>query len=609
MPPRTRSRSRQDTAQEHSLDTSEVHASVDADATVENDGIHEGEEGLKTEGQHKRQKKHDNRIDQIEEEHNQDAREMSHALAGRSNAKIGDTVDDHVKPTRCSIERVDQGTGRSVESHEEHYERIHWHAYWDKWEVLIPKYPVRRMKDDKSFVKLGARYPTAESAAWAADKALIAVWGRGDAEEHLNFPLSNYDPDVYFQRYGVDLSHYYVSLVQQGKEMVQALAKSSTRHTAYSLLKMRRIAQGKQFAKERQKVYDENPMYKFHTIRCGMCPACRQPGSVMPCIRSQKSRELGYQMKEHAQMSIEGLESMAYQEAYRYAKSKNENDIANAILEEKERKFPLPELNPPSTDSVAHVVVEDIPRHDEVKEETPYDRKPADFQWIIPFPTIKQRDYIKKRTEAGHKQMNLRLESVVAKEAKAVRDAILEDDSFIKYEYPIRERQRDDGRYYQMLKAIDIARKEGSEILFAQELSPIWMRPSTYKSQQCPYCRRWHAPNLKLCPFMQATAAIVTKERPMCNRCQDSGCSFCTKGSLPACAWTPEFTRVPWVDDVSPEMLNLMISIQHIGNAAISELKSPLIAGKLTANALLAIAVMAEVMIDDSLKQQTEKRR
>ncbi|WPT10957.1 hypothetical protein PSENEW3n2_00002129 [Picochlorum sp. SENEW3] len=608
MPPRTRSRSRHETSQEQPLDISELNSSAGDDATLEKETI--DEEPGKTEGQRKRQKRHDDHNEEEQEE--LDAREVSHMLASTSDGASQRTIDASSNSNGRGMELdADKGTGRPVDNHEEHYDRIQKHPQWDRWEVLIPKYSVHRMKNKKAFVKFGAKYPTAESAARAADKALISILGRGDAEEHLNFPLSNYDPNGYFQRYGVDLSHYLVSLVQQGKQMVQTVAKSKhSRHTEVSSLHFRRIAQQKQFAEERKRMYDKNPLYKFHTIPCGVCPACKQPWSGMACVRSLTGRELGYRTREHAQMSIEGLESMAYRKAYRYAKSKNEKDIATAIMKELEGKYPVPELEPRSKDKVVpSAVQEDTPDHDEVKEETTYDRNPGDFQWMIPFPTIKKRDFIKKRTEAGHRQMNLRLRSVMAKEAKAVRDEILEDDSFVKYEYPIRERQRDDGGYYNMLKSIDTARREGSDILFAQERSPIWMRPSTFKSQQCPYCRGWHAPNLKLCPFMQATAAIMMAERPMCNKCKDSGCSFCTKGSLPAWVWTPEFTRVGWVDDVSPEMLNLMLSIQHIGNAAISDLKSPLIAGKLTPNALLAMAVMAEVMIDDSLKQEKEKRR
>lgn len=605
MPPRTRSRSsRHEPSQEQPLDISELNRSAGAITTTTTQKDNVDEEPANTGGQRKRQKRHDDFNEEQEDLH---ARELSHALASTSNGVSPHTIDADSNPNEGGVEPADQGKGRTVDNYEEHYDRIQKHRQWNRWEVLIPKCSVHRMKNEKSFVKIGAKYPTAESAARAADKALIAVWGRGDAEEHLNFPLSNYDPNVYFQRYGVDLSHYLVSLVQQGKQM-QDVAKSSSRHREVGSLHLRRFAQQRQFAQERKKMYDKNPLYKFHTIPCGVCPACKQPWLAMACVRSLKARELGYRTREHVQMSIEGLEAMSYRKAYRYAKAKNEKDIGTAIVKEFERKYPVPELEPPSKDKVAPGVVEDAPDHDEAKEETTYERTPGDFQWMIHFPTIKQRDFIKKRTEAGHRQMNLRLESVMAKEAKAVRDEILEDDSFVKYEYPIRERQRDDGGYYNMLQSIDTARREGSDILFAQERSPIWMRPSTFKSQQCPYCRGWHAPNLKLCPFMQATAAIVTAERPMCNRCKDSGCSFCTKGSLPSWVWTPEFTRVGWVDEVSPEMLNLMLSIQHIGNAAISELKSPLIAGKLTANALLAMAVMAEVLIDDSLKRQKDKR-
>ena len=520
-----------------------------------------------------------------------------------------------------------QGTTGSGVAEDEHlYERIQIDTKAKKnkkWNVLIPKKPMQRIASlEKCLVKLGAAYPSPESAARAADMALIAMWGRANAEEYLNFPLKDYKEDECFQRYGIDLTRYMISIIDKGKDMVSAANSVVAEHNDFSRRQMRRYTQEKEFSKRISEVTDQNPLYTWHTKPCGLCLHCRQPWLGKPCVRYKLSKEYKYKRSEHARMTVESLESMAYREASQLAKAAGKKKVAHKIIEEMETKYPIPEIS-------QHPRVEDMVETDvdeegdeqasisgisamaicEQDQEKTSGEVQKDLEWLLkPFPAKREREYIKFQTESCYTQMDLQLRQAVSRDIEQSLSRQEEASKPTRWTFPIKHNFPTKGGYKQMLRTIDQAEREGSDFLFLREDALTWLRPSTYKVNQCTYCRTWHKANLLYCPLMQNLCAIPSEERIFnCLKCKDSGenCKHCLQNvKLPSSVWTPFLMPVPWVEKISPGMAQLMISMKNLASCAISEFKSPHIAGKLSPDALLALGVLAQTMIDHEIQTQ-----
>lgn len=485
-----------------------------------------------------------------------------------------------------------------------------------RWHVLIPNKCFLKLGSrdiEKHCVKLGATYPSPESAARAADQALIAMWGPMDSEEFLNFPIQDYEKDESVQRYGPDLTRYMLTLIEKGSEMV-AKAKDSA-HTPEQSDFTRRLRmlyqRSKQVSDECNALLaNESDKYKFHTSNCGVCPSCRQPWLEKACVRYKEARELKYKYREHARIAVEGTEILAYRTAIKRAKIEGKKDIARKIMDEMYARYPLPNNGP----HIMRETVQDTEGNrralgNSAKLET---RKREDIQdsltWLItPFPPKKIREYTKKHTESAHAQLNIRLNSATSKEIETIKRSAIEYNRSDVLQYQIKRKFPNDNIYRDLLSSIDLATAEGSDILFVREDAQTWMKPNTYKLNQCSYCKTWHGTNLKLCPFMQATCAIHTSEaQHLCQVCKDrqENCKAClSQCSVPKIVWNRKRAPAPWLPQMSPEMIQLLMSIKNMATAAISEFKSPHLNGKLTPETLLALAIITEVIVDNGLRK------
>jgi hypothetical protein len=524
------------------------------------------------------------------------------------------------------LEQLEGKTSNGVAEDEHLYERIQIDPKAKKnkkWNILIPRKPMKRITSlEKSLVKLGAAYPSPESAARAADMALIAMWGRANAEEYLNFPLGEYKEDECFQRYGVDLTRYMISIIDKGKDMVSSAYSVVAEHNDFSLRQMRRFTQKKEFKERMSEVMDQNPLYTWHTNACGVCLHCRQPWLGKPCVRYKISKEYKYKRSEHVRMAVESLESMAYREASQIARIAGKKKVSHKIIEELETKYPLPQNSHPlhvenmeDTDldeegqdqvSLSGISAMTICEQDQEKTSGQILK---DLEWLLkPFPAKREREYIKFQTESCYTQMDLQLRQAISRDIEQSLSRQEEASKSSRWTFPIKHSFPTKGGYKQILRTIEQAEREGSDFLFLREDALTWLRPSTYKVNQCTYCRTWHRANLLYCPLMQNLCTIPSEEKVFnCSQCKDTGenCKHCLQNvKLPLTVWTPFLMSVPWVDKISPGMTQLMISMKNLANSAISEFKCPHIAGKLSPDALLALGVLAQIMIDDEIQNQ-----
>lgn len=477
-----------------------------------------------------------------------------------------------------------------------------------RWHVLIPKTcNVLRLRGMKC-IKLGATYPSPESAARAADRALIAMWGRLDAEDYLNFPLRDYDGC--FQRYGVDLTRYFLGIIEKGKEMVD-IAKSASRvpeQTEYSRRLGRVIQQNKRVKEQSDLILSEqSKVYKFHKNNCGVCPSCRQPWLEKVCVRYKEARNVDYKFRDHATMIVDGSELSAYKMAISRAKKEGRKDIVQKITEAMYEAYPLPEVLQDQANTPPSVAVEKGEKRDTLGKTA--DDKDS-LEWLMkPFPNKKTREFNRKHTASAHAQLQLRLTLSMNQEMKQMKEAALEYDAPHVSEFQIKRKNANGNIYKNLLMSIDQAAAEGSRILFIREDAPTWMKPNTYKLNQCSYCKTWHRPHLEYCPFMQATCAVTkSNTEPLCLVCNDEkdNCSAClVRCTLPDFIHHPQQIPAPYLSKLSPEMLKLLESMRELSSAAISEFNSPHLSDMLTPQSLLALAVIAEAMVDTALERIT----
>ena len=144
----------------------------------------------------------------------------------------------------------------------------------------------------------------------------------------------------------------------------------------------------------------------------------------------------------------------------------------------------------------------------------------------------------------------------------------------------------------------------GLDMILVRQDDPLWNIPSSYTMGQCILCRMWHRFGSKHCPFYQAVNALRKKRYHVrCSHCQDAAekCLYCKPGVVPDFVQTQKFSEVNWLDKLSPGMKDLMLSVQSLSNAAITDFKMPLLCQRLSANSLLAFALIAQSMIEEQL--------
>lgn len=481
-----------------------------------------------------------------------------------------------------------------------------------RWHVLIPStrhaLRVRGMK----CVKLGAMYPSPEYAARAADIALIALWGRLDSEDYLNFPLHDYDESMCYQRYGGDLTRYMIDIVEMGKKMV-AQAKSTLPAPRPSEYFERLQKMYHQNAIMRAKydalISEHEDLYKFHKNKCGVCVNCRQPWLGRACLRYKQAKDLGYKFREHAKMIVDGPELSAFKRSIQRAKKEGKNDIARKITNAMYAKYPLPDISKDRLQvTAAQPITESSPEYDVCQNIEKYEDS---LEWLMtPFPNKMTREYNRKHTESAYAQLRLYLSSSMNQEIHRAKKSALEYDEKGIYEFQIKRKRPGGNVYDELLGTIDHAAASESDILFVREDARTWLKPSTYKLNQCSYCKTWHKLDLKICPFMRATCAVPKSNQDiLCRVCRDGkeNCKVClARCTIPEFLCHPLRVPAPFLSDMSPEMLSLLSSIVDMSSAAISEFKSPHLSGKLTPKTLLALAIVTEAMVDSKLERLDE---
>lgn len=154
------------------------------------------------------------------------------------------------------------------------------------WCALIPNKTMYKARSclERCLVKFGARYPSAESAARAADEALIAMWGLGNSEEYLNFPPYDYDPSQSYQRFGYDLSSFLASLIEKGAQMFSSSTRKKSSHSVYSSWLIGNYVYQELKRDKMEDIVKQNPTISLNREQCGVCPHCRQVGNLNAAI-------------------------------------------------------------------------------------------------------------------------------------------------------------------------------------------------------------------------------------------------------------------------------------------------------------------------------------
>ena len=476
-----------------------------------------------------------------------------------------------------------------------------------RWHVLVPKTRHALRLRKMQCIKLGATYPSAESAARAADRALIAMWGRMDAEDYLNFPSSDYSDCI--QLYGVDLTRFLLDIVEHGKEMVEKAKNASrvTKQTEYSS-RLRRVYQQNKTLREKcdALISDQRDLFTFHKTSCGVCVNCRQPWLDKVCARYKEARDMEYKFREHAKLIVDGPELSAYKMAIQRAKGEGNKDLAQRITEAMYSKYPLPEIEEREAGDTRKEKT-DVPN-------TQVEKTADTLVWLIkPFPNKKTREYNTKHTESAHAQLQLQLTLSAQREMNQMKRAALEYDDQNVSEYQIKRKSPNRKVYEELLTSIDQAAEEGLDLLFIREDARTWLKPNTYRLNQCSYCKTWHRPHLEYCPLMQATCALekdwdIDHKKPLCRVCKDEGenCRAClARCSIPDFLHHPLRVPAPFMSEISPDMQNLLESMKRMSDSAITEFKSPHLSATLTPESFLALALVAEAMVDNAINERT----
>ncbi len=393
----------------------------------------------------------------------------------------------------------------------------------DGWEVLVPTKGALSMlaaalpgtqRTQCKLCPLGAIYPTAELAARAADRALIALSGRLAAEALLNWPLGAYPEGDCHQLFGARLARYMTQIVDEGQREMEAARRRVRRSAA-------RETDGDDGGE-----YDrENQHHHRH----------RDAGA-----RSGKRQEQAA--------------------AVRPAKS---------------------------------------------------------LRWLMEPSDVSMPVYSVFCAKQRHRRA-AELAEQVTKQAAGLKHAVMASTKKTSWEVPAgafpRGNQFDD-----ILASRRMAELESAQLIesYADD-----REPTSSAGRRCRWCAGKHhgSRSQKQCPFLQMALAIdesVDVTCPKCKGAPEASCGACLRGTagLPADVLTlnvplrQDAGRMGWAEGLSPAMLDLATSMQRLANAAVSEFGAEHLTAQLTPDALLALAVIAEAMIDDAIGQVRQFRR
>ncbi len=386
----------------------------------------------------------------------------------------------------------------------------------DGWEVLVPTKGALSMlaaslpgtqRTQCKLCPLGAVYPTAELAARAADRALIALSGRLAADALLNWPLDEYPAGNCHQLYGAHLARYMMQIVDEGQREMEAARRRLRRSMA-------RKAEGDGEVDD-----DRDDIHHHH----------RDEGAG----------------KRQRQAAVQPTKSLRW------------------LMEPSDVSMPLYSV----------------------------------------FST-KQRQ--KRATE---------LVEQMTKRVAGVKQAVVASTKKTSWEVPTgafpRGNQFDD-----VLASRRLAESESMELI---ESNADDREPIASADRRCRWCAGRHhgSRSQKQCPFLQMALAVDESADTACPACKDeprTSCGACLRGTagLPPEVLTlnvplrQDAGRVGWPEVLSPAMLDLAKSMRRLANAAVSEFGAEHLTAQLTPDALLALAVIAETVIDDAVGQARE---
>jgi hypothetical protein len=519
----------------------------------------------------------------------------------------------------------------------------------EMWEVLIPVKGALFLLSGTSqragskLCPLGAVYPSAELAARAADRALIAMSGRLASQGLLNWPLSNYPELENHQRFGTDLTRFMLGIRREGRwamddAILHALKRSvpclpllpdqSLKSNETKRLELETQLTQKNVAA----LLEKNPMYTFHLRPCGLCLHCRLPELRERCVRHALN-SYNYNPRAHALLDAEGEERYAYRRAINSAKAKGDQSAYARLVTEMRAKFPLPDVTEDdfdilntsyrgSTSAIGPNTNRETAKSAPGQATAPMgvgtdatQTRPNHLTWLIEptKDTDSFRPWYRQQTRYARRKLCRELEKAVSVDISNVKRSVLDASRKTTWENPMGSKFPKPSRHSDILKSRELSLREASELVPIAADNPIWSRSADHRSL-CTWCgSRAHGSKIKDCIFLQNTCAIATPGSiPTCTVCLDASsakCSACLQGDLDLPA--PVNMAPHGCRDVSAmvpaSMQDLVLSLEDIASAAISEFDSPQLAGMLTPDAALAISLIAETLIDKELQSTRER--
>jgi hypothetical protein len=434
----------------------------------------------------------------------------------------------------------------------------------------------------------GATFPTAEHAASAADRALIAMWGFKAAEPYLHFPQPNYYKiEEQQQRFGHHLTSFLQSIVDEAVEInkerrkEQALSYQGARKIEFQRRrKIRRLRDTMEIIDERKD--------------CGLCSACRQPWLSLICERKAQARQVGYNSLKVAEKMFEsGVE----------VEEDDVEDLENDSDEEEEENEEERETG--GSDAAATAATTGVQGKVSTKDgKSTKSRKKlttANLLWLKEPPKGKAvataRWNHSSEVDSLYKHTEAMATATATAEVSALTTA-LEASRIpgLATTFPPRDFMMAPPQPALLRHAMDCA-AAGVDLTLVGEEDPRWGRPLDPRAVQCRLCHGWHPVGMqdKECPVNQAANAVEPPRKELCSECGGiQGCARCGRGALPAAVWAPASVPCAWIDNVKPATLDVMHSVQSMASAAAFDFDRTDVAGKLGPEALLALGLLAE---------------
>lgn len=439
-------------------------------------------------------------------------------------------------------------------------------------------------KNKNALTAFGSTFLTAEQAASAADRALIAMWGYNAAAPLLHFPQPGYYTlEDRQQRFGHHLSSFLNNICKEAiavkKKAVyerERLYDSASKSEQQRKKKIRRIRDASTLINEMEE--------------CGLCSSCRQPWLGAVCERKQRARQTGYNSLKIAEKMLENgveIEEEDIEDGNREVKVSEEQEEEEGAGASAAGTATTAAAGTDSKSSTSNLKRESQLKKDLIWLENPPKGKPVTIA----------RWYHSRDIESSHKNNEAMLSAEISTEVAALSTSLEASRTpGLATAFPPRDFIMEPPQTALLQHAVDCA-AAGVDLALVGEDDPRWARPvNPGGTLQCSLCYGWHGVmNFKDCPVNQAANAVEPPLKEPCSDCGGiTGCSRCGRGDLPAAAWAPETVPCTWVDNVKPATLDVMQSLQSLASAAAVDFDRPDVAEKLRPEALLALGLLTE---------------